>query len=97
MAREIDRITPILIYLKRNLSKGYKPEALKWALINEGYSRIEVEKGMKQVQEELDREIKIAENKALKQAEAQASIIGDEMPQEVESQGFFSKVKGWFS
>jgi len=97
MAREIDRITPILTYLRKNLSKGYKPETLKWALINEGYSRIEVEKGMKQIQEELDRERKIAESKALKEAETQALIISEEMPQEVEKTGFFSKVKGWFS
>jgi hypothetical protein len=97
MAREIDRITPILTYLRKNLTKGYKPESLKWALINEGYSRIEVEKGMKQVQEELAKEMQIAESKALKETEAQASIISDEMPQQVESPGFFSKVKGWFS
>jgi hypothetical protein len=40
-------------YIKRNLKKGYTKESLKWALINQGNSRIEVEKAIKKVDIEL--------------------------------------------
>jgi hypothetical protein len=40
-------------YLKNNLKKGYTLESLKWALINQGYAKIEVEKAIKRVQTEL--------------------------------------------
>jgi len=40
-------------YIIKNLKKGYTKESLKWALINQGHSRIEVEKAIKQVDEEL--------------------------------------------
>lgn len=40
-------------YIKRNLKKGYTMESLKWALINQGYSRIEVEKALRFVDMDL--------------------------------------------
>ena len=40
-------------YIKKNLKKGYTKESLKWALINQGYSRIEVAKALKRVDMEL--------------------------------------------
>ncbi len=43
-------------YIKKNLKKGYTKESLKWALVNQGHSRMEVEKALKQTEEELARE-----------------------------------------
>ncbi len=40
-------------YIKKNLKKGYTKESLKWALINQGYSRLEVEKAIKNTDETL--------------------------------------------
>lgn len=40
-------------YIKRNLRKGYTKESLRWALISQGNSKIEVEKAFKRVDEEL--------------------------------------------
>ncbi len=40
-------------YIKRNLKKGYTKESLKWALISQGYSKIEVEKAIERVDSEL--------------------------------------------
>jgi len=37
-------------YIKKNLKKGYTKEALKWALINQGYSKLEVERALKKRQ-----------------------------------------------
>lgn len=40
-------------YIKGNLKKGYTKESLRWALINQGYSKIEVEKALKFVDMEM--------------------------------------------
>jgi len=33
-------------YIKKNIPKGYTPDALKWALVDQGYSRVEVNRAM---------------------------------------------------
>lgn len=43
----------IIDYFKKNLSKGYTPEALKWALINQGYSRLSVEHALEDAHREI--------------------------------------------
>lgn len=40
-------------YIKKNYKKGYTSESLKWALINQGYSRILVEKAIETANKEL--------------------------------------------
>lgn len=49
--REIDNLNPLVEYLKKNIAKGYKPEDLKWVLINQGHTRTEVDKAIKYVSE----------------------------------------------
>jgi len=44
MAGEYIRI--LVDYIKKNLSKGYALETLRWALINQGYSRVEIQKAI---------------------------------------------------
>ena len=39
-------ITQLAEYIKKNLRKGYTKESLKWALVNQGHSKLEVEKAM---------------------------------------------------
>jgi len=43
----------LINYFKKNLSKGYTAETLKWALINQGYSRSIVEVALEKAQKEL--------------------------------------------
>lgn len=43
----------LIDYFKRNMSKGYNPETLKWALINQGYSKILVENALSEANKEL--------------------------------------------
>ncbi len=50
---EIGYLRNIVNYLKKNLTKGYTFESLKWALIKQGYSRTIVEKAIEQVNKEL--------------------------------------------
>lgn len=40
-------------YIKKNLKKGYTKESLRWALLSQGYSRMEVDRAIKKVDEEL--------------------------------------------
>lgn len=35
-------------YLERNIKKGYTTDTLKWALVNQGYSKIIVEKAVEE-------------------------------------------------
>lgn len=50
-------------YLRKNLKKGYTKDSLKWALINQGHSKLEVEKALKRVEEELSKEAPILKTK----------------------------------
>lgn len=50
MVRENDIVQNIVAYIDKNLKKGYNMEELKWALVNQKYSRIEIDKAMKIVQ-----------------------------------------------
>ncbi len=50
-------------YFKRNLSKGYTTESLKWALINQGYSKIEVMRAIERANKELAEKAPILKEK----------------------------------
>ena len=43
-------------YIRKNLKKGYTTESLKWALVNQGYSKLEVDKAMRVVEQQLAQE-----------------------------------------
>lgn len=60
---ETIHIRKIAEYYKKNIKKGYTPDALKWALINQGYQRFSVEKGIEIANQELAREAPILETK----------------------------------
>ena len=50
-------------YLKKNLKKGYTKESLKWALVSQGHSKLEVEKAVKKAEIELANEAPIMKTK----------------------------------
>jgi len=69
MATSGETVTALVSYLERNLKKGYKMDDLRWALVNQKHSRIEIEKAIKIIEartpsakkdEERKEEIKIA-------------------------------------
>ena len=49
-------ITEISNYLKKNLKKGYTKDSLKLALLEQGYSRFQIEKAVIKAEEELSQE-----------------------------------------
>lgn len=60
---EETRVRKLADYFKKNLAKGYTTESLKWALIKQGYSRIEVEKAIDLVTQELAEEAPLLKEK----------------------------------
>ena len=52
-SKESLHVRKIADYIKRNIGKGYTTESLKWALINQRYSRFEVDKGMELATKEM--------------------------------------------
>ncbi|PIN89676.1 hypothetical protein COU57_05655 [Candidatus Pacearchaeota archaeon CG10_big_fil_rev_8_21_14_0_10_32_14] len=46
-------IRSLVDYFKKNIEKGYNDETLKWALINQGYNRVEIQKAMDIAHQEL--------------------------------------------
>lgn len=63
MSKREDYIQKLTEYIKRNLKKGYTMESLKWALVNQGHSRMEVVKAIERVETELSQEAPILETK----------------------------------
>jgi len=63
MSRREDYINKLVDYAKSNLKKGYTKESLKWALINQGHSRLEVVKALERVESELAAEAPVLKTK----------------------------------
>lgn len=62
----MDRKNPkenLIDYFKKNLGKGYTEEALKIALINQGYSKIIIESTIKQVHKDLAEKAPVVKEK----------------------------------
>lgn len=60
MKKEETYIDGTVSYIKKNLQKGYNRESLKWALMNQGKPRMEIEKAFKQAEAEIAREAQMA-------------------------------------
>ena len=53
----------IVEYFKKNLKKGYTVDALKWALIHQGYSRSSVELAIGKLNKELAKKAPVLKEK----------------------------------
>ena len=56
MQKKGDYIGELASYIKKNLKKGYTKDSLRYALVNQGHSRLEVDKAIKRVEQELSHE-----------------------------------------
>lgn len=61
-------------YAKRNLKKGYSNDSLRWALINQGHSRIEVDKALSVAQAEVSKEAMVNARKSQESSPLQPSM-----------------------
>ncbi len=88
-ARNTDYIQQLVNYIKKNLSKGYTQESLKWALVNQGHSRDSVDKAITQANEQLALQAPKLVEKPVIKVEIEPKI--EEKP------GFWGRIKSWFS
>ena len=63
MIKRGDYVGELSDYIKKNLKKGYTKESLKWALVNQGHSKIEVEKAISEAEDELSNEAPVLKTK----------------------------------
>lgn len=56
MPKDKNYIDDLASYLKKNLKKGYTTESLKWALVSQGHSKLEVEKAIQVAERDLANE-----------------------------------------
>jgi len=63
MFKKRNLIEDLVDYFKKNLKKGYTRESLRRALIDQGYSKIEVEKAMQRADLELAQQAPILKTK----------------------------------
>ena len=91
--RESEYIKKLVSYIKKNLGKGYTLESLKWALINQGYSRTTVDKAIAQANDELAKEAPILKVKPVIKHE-----IIDETGKSIEvKKSWFTRLLDFFS
>jgi len=88
MATSAESTKIIVDYLDKNLKKGYKLEDLKWALVNQKHSRIEIDKAIRIVEARTP-SVKKDEQKVEEIKEATHEFI---MPEK--KKGFFSRLFG---
>ncbi len=85
MSKEKGYMQELVDYIKNNLKKGYTKDSLKWALISQGHSRLEVEKAVRQVDSELANRAPILKTKP----EIKFELISDKINQEKSSKKSF--------
>lgn len=95
----MDKVKPysgqIVDYLKKNLRKGYTKESLKWALVNQGHSKLEIDKAFQKAESEFAEEAPILKTKP----EIKYEVVGpdkgnSDFPDTEKKDSFWSK---WFS
>lgn len=98
--KNIESKRNIIDYFKKNLSKGYTEESLKWALINQGYSRTDISKSIEQVHKELaEKAPEIKEKPKIKYEiyDMDNKLIKIENRKPFSWNDFFRKIKNLFS
>lgn len=53
MIRGQDYTQQLANYIKKNTTKGYPIEALRWALVSQGHSRVQVDKALQLATEQM--------------------------------------------
>ena len=79
-------------YFKKNLVKGYPIDSLRWALINQGYMRVEVMNALEQAKKELAEAAPV-----LKEKPKITYELYDDYDKPIEIKfPFWKKIKSWF-
>lgn len=89
MKKEEGYMNQLVVYIKRNLSKGYTLESLRWALVNQGHSKNEVSKAIELANKELASQAPVLKEKPIIKIET--------IPPLPEEKSVWQKFKSWFS
>ena len=65
MRKDKNYVHQLVDYIKNNLKKGYTKESLKWALVSQGHSRMEVEKAIRLLDAEMASEAPVLKTKPI--------------------------------
>jgi len=87
--RSSEHLRIIVDYLKKNLAKGYTIDSLRWALVNQGYSRTEIYKAIELANQELAKEAPI-----LKERPTIKYEVVDNEDNPVEKKSFWKRLFG---
>lgn len=63
MPKDLNYLSQLVDYIKKNLKKGYTKESLRWALIGQEHSKMEVERALNRAEEELAKEAPLLKTK----------------------------------
>jgi|TARA_B100000315_G_C14413784_1_gene512256 hypothetical protein len=74
---EVTRRGKLVEYFKKNLSKGYTEESLKWGLVQQGYSRTDISRAIEKVRKELEEE-RVAKNADKEKPKIKYEFYGDD-------------------
>lgn len=88
--RDIDTVKSLIEYIQRNLKKGYKIDQLKWALINQGHSRTEIERAVKYVTDFQEAQ------KSKKPEDEKPEVLPVTEVKVEEKKGAWKRFKEWF-
>ena len=98
MPNPVNQNQQLADYIKKNLSKGYNMDSLKFSLISQGYSRTSVEKALELANRQLAESApKIQEKPTIKYEVIDDNEMASKVAaQDAQSKGFFKKLFGWF-
>ncbi len=88
--RDIDNVKGMIDYIQRNLKKGYKIDQLRWALVNQGHSRTEIDRAMKYVTDMIEAQ----KAKKAEEDKAKPEVVVE--PVVEEKKGAWGRFKDWF-
>jgi len=89
--RDGDYMKQVVSYIERNMGRGYNVDQIRFTLLQHGYSRAAIERGMKIYNQMHPPMAEPVKNEALAVSEPVAEPVVEE------KKGFFSRMFGFFS
>lgn len=78
-------------YLRKNMSKGYNIESLRWALVSQGYTRTDIDKAI----EEVNREMEAAKKKLEEKPVVKYEVFDNDNQQVYPQKPWWKKIFFW--
>jgi len=94
MSNPVNQNQQLADYIKKNISKGYTQDSLKYSLMKQGYSRTSVEKAMELANKQLASNAPRMVEKPTKKYETidEDELAGKVAAQDAASRGFFGRI-----